>query len=152
MRLRAASERAGIVIGVSIQPGAIALTLMPCSAHATASDFVSCTTPPFDAAYAGESGAPKMACIEAMLTMAPLARPSAARQATDIRMVPARLTSTTRMNSDGSYSFCSRITPAALTSTARASMFAAKAVTAVVSVTSNVSTPSAGAQSTPMVR
>jgi hypothetical protein len=91
-------------MGVSIQPGAIALTRMPSSAQATASDFVSCTTPAFDAAYAGHSGAPKMACIEATLMMEPLALASAARQATAIRMVPVRLTSTTRMNSDGSYS------------------------------------------------
>jgi hypothetical protein len=58
----AASDRAGTVMGVSIQPGASALTRMPSSAQATASDFVSCTMPPFDAACAGESGAPKMAC------------------------------------------------------------------------------------------
>ena len=105
-RLRAASDRAGTVMGVSIQPGAIALTRMPSSAQATASDFVSCTTPPFDAAYAGDSGAPKIACIEAILMIAPLAFASAARHATAMRMVPVRLMSTTRANSDGSYSSC----------------------------------------------
>jgi hypothetical protein len=150
--LRTLSERAGTVIGVSIQPGAIALTRMPSSAQATASDFVSCTMPAFDAAYPGESGAPKIACIEAMLTMAPLAAASAARQATIIRMVPVRLMSTTWANSDGSYSSRSLITPAALTSTASDSRLAAKPVTAAASVTSSLVTPSADATSTPMVR
>src|SRR5215216_85421 len=70
-RLRALSERAGTVIGVSIQPGAIALTRILLAAQATANDFVSCTTPALDAAYAGESGAPKIACIDAMLTIEP---------------------------------------------------------------------------------
>ena len=139
-------------MGVSIQPGAIALTRMPSSAQATASDFVSCTTPPFDAAYAGDSGAPKIACIEAMLTTAPLAFASAGRQATAMRIVPVRLTSTTRANSEGSYSARSLSTPAALTSTASVSRFAANAATAAASVTSSVVTPSAGARSTPMVR
>jgi hypothetical protein len=47
---RCASAMAGAVSGVSIHPGAMALTRMPCAAHATASDFVSCAMPPFDAA------------------------------------------------------------------------------------------------------
>jgi hypothetical protein len=46
---RAASSTSGLVRGVSIQPGAIALTRMPSAAHAAARLFVSCTTPPLDA-------------------------------------------------------------------------------------------------------
>ena len=55
VRATIASERdtsaiAGAVSGVSIQPGAMALARMPSAAQATAIDFVSCATPPFDAA------------------------------------------------------------------------------------------------------
>ncbi len=43
------SCRALRVRSVSIQPGRMTLTVMPSCAQATASDFVICTTPPFDA-------------------------------------------------------------------------------------------------------
>jgi hypothetical protein len=45
----AMSVRALRVRSVSIQPGRMTSTVMPSSAQATASDFVICTTPPFDA-------------------------------------------------------------------------------------------------------
>jgi hypothetical protein len=40
-------------ISVAIYPGAIALTFIPFAAHSLDSAFVSCPTPPFEAAYAG---------------------------------------------------------------------------------------------------
>jgi hypothetical protein len=43
---RASARRA---ISVSMNPGGIVLTVMPCGASSSASAFVSPTTPPFDA-------------------------------------------------------------------------------------------------------
>src|SRR5476649_1644505 len=75
VRLTMESERTGsscaaLVRSVSIQPGAMALTRMS-GAQATASDLVSCATPPFDAVYAGFMGEPKVDHSDATLTMAP---------------------------------------------------------------------------------
>jgi hypothetical protein len=64
------------VNSVAIQPGAIALTLMPSAAQAPARALVNCATPPLDAVYAGTDGPPKNENIDAVLTIAPRAAAS----------------------------------------------------------------------------
>src|SRR5690606_41510760 len=57
--------------GVSIQPGNITLTLMPCSAQAQARDFVSCTTPPLLAEYGAVTSFETRERIEPTFTIFP---------------------------------------------------------------------------------
>src|SRR5690606_25058678 len=63
------------VISVVIQPGTIALTWMFSRAHAVASDFVSCTTPPLLAEYGRTVGEPNSEYSLPMLMTLP--RPAA---------------------------------------------------------------------------
>src|SRR6185437_15770550 len=76
--LRAGSSCKAFVSGVRTQPGAIALTRMPSSAYASASDFVSCATPPLLALYAGTSAPPTNDRTDAVLTIVPPPRVAAA--------------------------------------------------------------------------
>ena len=46
-------SNSAVFISVAIYPGAKAFTLIPFSAHSLHNAFVTCATPPFDAAYAG---------------------------------------------------------------------------------------------------
>ena len=81
------------------QPGAIALTLIPCRAHFQARSRVNAITPPLLALYGSEfmisGGAPRSPATEAMFTILPpdpcsiIARPAACAK----RKVPVRLTS-----------------------------------------------------------
>ena len=83
------------------QPGAIALTLIPCRAHFQARSRVNEITPPLLALYGSEfmisGGAPRSPATEAMFTILPpdpcsiIARPAACAN----RKVPVRLTSIT---------------------------------------------------------
>src|ERR1035438_9250032 len=63
--------RTAVVISVSIQPGAIALTWMLWLANSIAKDFVSCTIAPFAALYEGTSPDPKIEYILARLMIFP---------------------------------------------------------------------------------
>src|SRR5262245_16035262 len=111
----------GAVIGVSITPGHTQFTRTP-GANSRAIVRVRLTTPPLDAAYAGDIEPPTSPKIDPMLVTAPwpLARraTSAAREA---RYVPLRLMSSTRCHSPGggSASRPAALTPAQFTSVVR---------------------------------
>src|SRR5438270_12145508 len=91
------SRLASAVRSVSIHPGRTALTWMLSAAQAVAIDFVSCTMPPFDAAYAGANEAPKIDIIEPMLiTLPPPACDISGYAACEQRNAEVRLVSSTR--------------------------------------------------------
>ena len=58
-------------MGASMAPGQIALTRTPYEANSVASALVIATTAPLDAEYAVRLMLPRMALIEALLTIAP---------------------------------------------------------------------------------
>ena len=66
-----ASSAACRSMGVRTEPGSTQFTRIPFLAWSSASDFVSDTTPPLEAAYEATSRWLASACTEAMLTMAP---------------------------------------------------------------------------------
>ena len=61
-------------MSVSIHPGAIAFTWMPCGASSMAIDFVSCTIAPFAVLYDGTRPAPKYEYMLPMLMILPRLR------------------------------------------------------------------------------
>ena len=82
---------------VSIVVGAIALTVIWCSASSSASARVRFTTPPFDAEYATRSTFETKPYCEAMLTIRPGFRASTIRRAAacDTKKRPLRFVSMT---------------------------------------------------------
>src|SRR5246127_5272002 len=95
----------GAVIGVSIKPGATALTRIPLSAHLTARFLVTQMTPAFAAPYPGTSGTARSADIDAKLaTLAPPAAVDAfkARYSPTVnRYGPVRFSATDASNPSG---------------------------------------------------
>lgn len=77
--LRSGSSRSARVSGVRTHPGAMALTRIPSAAYASASDLVSCATPPLLALYPGTRPPPWNASTDAVLTIEPLPRPADAQ-------------------------------------------------------------------------
>src|SRR5438093_1730143 len=111
------SLKNGAVIGVSITPGHTQLT-RTLGAHVTAMVRVRFTTPPFDAAYAGDMEPPTRPKMEAILvTDPPAAAASWGSAAREARYVPLRFTWRTRSHSSGSGVASRRaaLTPAELT-------------------------------------
>lgn len=104
-------------MGVSIQPGATALTRMPSTAHAMASDFVNWATPPLLAEYAGTKPLPKKLSIDAVFTTHPCDFAKSGRHAKHSRIVPDKFVSSTSRKSASTNSAppratCQRNSPA----------------------------------------
>ncbi len=96
--------------GVRTQPGATALTRMPCGARSTASERASCATAPFDALYVACSSSPRNEAVEAVQTIEPPPCAAMCRAAAIvIRYMPRTLTCIVWSKcSSGASSACSK--------------------------------------------
>ena len=105
-------------IGVSMNPGGTALTVMPLGPYSSARVFVSPLTADFAATYGDMYGAPECVLEDEMLTMRP--QPASSMSGSTAWMqwkTPLRLTSMTRCHrsNETSWNFLKLSRPAALT-------------------------------------